>query len=131
MPLPATLLLVAALLPLASYALLLLFGGRFGSVLAAALATTFAAGSFALSLAGMIAWFNGGQFAGVSWGPGDMPINVAMKWLPVGPTIVAGAASPSPGYLNLDIYVDSLTILMCNTVTLVFLMITCFSIVYM
>jgi NADH-quinone oxidoreductase subunit L len=127
---PALLLLLATLLPLLSFGLLLFMGRRLGNPLAGWVATAFIGGSMAMSLAGTIAWFNGGQLAGLSWGPGDKPISLSAKWLPIGP----GASSypqEHPGFLDVDLYVDSLTVAMFNMITLVALLVHFFSIRYM
>ena len=133
MPMPALLLLLATLLPLASFGLLLFMGRRLGNPLAGWLATAFIGGSMALSLAGTIAWFNGGQLAGLSWGPGDKPISLSAKWLPIGPTGPIATSNPQehPGFLDIDLYVDSLTVAMFNMITLVALLVHFFSIRYM
>ncbi|MDP9172250.1 MAG: NADH-quinone oxidoreductase subunit L [Planctomycetota bacterium] len=127
MPTPAFLLSLATLLPLGSFVMLLFMGKRMGTPLAGWLATAFIAMSFGLSLAAMIAWYNGGQMAGMSWGPGDKPIDLSMKWLPTG----SGIAQDHPGFLDVDIYVDGLTIAMFNMVTTVALLVHVFSIGYM
>jgi NADH-quinone oxidoreductase subunit L len=66
----------------------------------------------------MIAWFNGGQMAGITWGPGDKPIEISFKWLPIG----AGVSQDHPGFLDLVVYVDSLSIALFNAITLVALL---------
>ena len=96
MPMPALLLLLATLLPLASYGLLLVMGRRLGNPLAGWLATAFIGASLALSLAGTVAWFNGGQLAGIGWGPGDKPILLSARWLPIGSV---DYAQEHPGFL--------------------------------
>ncbi len=107
MPLPALLLVIATLLPLAAFVLLLAIGRRMGDPLAGWVATALAAGSFALSMAGMIAWYEGGQLAGMTWGPGDKPIELS--------------------YLH----IDTLTVAMFNTITLVVALGHAFSARYM
>jgi NADH-quinone oxidoreductase subunit L len=107
MPLPALLLVIATLLPLAAFVLLLAIGRRMGDPLAGWVATALAAGSFALSMAAMIAWYEGGQLAGMTWGPGDKPIELS--------------------YLH----VDTLTVAMFNTITLVVALGHAFSARYM
>jgi len=107
MPLPALLLVLATLLPLVAFGLLLVIGKRMGDPLAGWVATAFAAGSFALSMAGMIVWYEGGQLAGMTWGPGDKPIELS--------------------YLH----IDTLTVAMFNTITLVVVLGHAFSVRYM
>ena len=127
MPMPALLLVLATLLTLASFGLLVVIGKRMGDPLAGWVATAFAAGSFALSMAAMISWYSGGQLAGMTWGPGDKPIELAFKWLPVGP-----AATPEhPAFFNLDLHIDTLTVAMFNTITLVVGLGHAFSVRYM
>jgi NADH-quinone oxidoreductase subunit L len=126
MPMPALLLLLATLLPLASFAVLLVMGRRLGDPLAGWLATAFIGGSFALSLAGTVAWFNGGQLAGLFWGLADKPIAMAMRWLPI------TVGSPGHGgFLDVDLYIDSLTVAMFNLITLISLLVHFFSIRYL
>ena len=115
MPIPALLLVLATLLPLASFGLLLLIGKRMGDPLAGWVATAFAAGSFALSMGAMISWYNAGQLAGMTWGPGDKPIELIFKWLPIGPPIT----TDRPALSELNLHIDTLTIAMFNTITLV------------
>jgi len=73
MPTPALLLLSATLLPLALFVLLAFVGKRMGDPLAGWIATAGAVIGFSLSMAGMIAWLNSGQLAGVTWGPTTSP----------------------------------------------------------
>lgn len=127
MPSPALLLLLATLLPLAAFGLLLVIGKRMGDPLAGWVATAFAAGSFAFSMAGMISWYEGGQVAGVTWGPGDKPIELTYKWLPIGPAI----GPDHPGFFDLNLHVDTLTVAMFNTITLVVALGHAFSVRYM
>jgi proton-translocating NADH-quinone oxidoreductase chain L len=125
---PALLLLLATLLPLASFAVLLVMGRRLGNPLAGWLATAFIGASLALSLAGTVAWVNGGQLAGSSWGPGDAPIVLSAKWLPIGSV---DYAQDHPGFLDVDLYIDGLTVAMFNLITLIALLVHFFSIRYM
>ena len=127
MPIPALLLVLATLLPLASFGLLLLIGKRMGDPLAGWVATAFAAGSFALSMWAMISWYNAGQLAGMTWGPGDKPIELTFKWLPIGPPITPDR----PGLFQLNLHIDTLTIAMFNTITLVVVLGHAFSVRYM
>src|SRR5436190_20609294 len=104
MPTPALLLTIATLLPLASFILLVFVGKRMGTPLAGIVATLFMAASFACSSAATFSWLNPTQ----EWGYGKGPINIPMKWIPVG----AGIEQDHPGYLDIGVYVDSVTIVM-------------------
>jgi NADH-quinone oxidoreductase subunit L len=119
MPTAALLLIIATLLPAASFLLLAILGKRLGQPLAGWVATALLGGCLACSLGGMIAWFNNGELAGSTWGPGDQPIEISVKWLPIG----GGVAQDHPGFLDAVIYVDSLTIILFNTTTLVALLV--------
>jgi NADH-quinone oxidoreductase subunit L len=127
MPIPAMLLTLATLLPLASFGLLLVMGKRLGNPLAGWVATVFAAGSFSLTMAAMICWYSGGQLAGLTWGPGDKPIELILKWLPFGPPVT----SDSPSFFDLTLHIDTLTVAMFNTITLVVVLGHAFSVRYM
>ena len=83
MPTPALLLLIATALPLASFVLLFILGKRFGNPLAGWIATALILAAMGCSFAAMIAWYERGQLAGLSWGPGDKPIHLAVRFLPV------------------------------------------------
>ncbi len=134
MPAPALLLLAATLLPLAAFALLLFTGRRLGAPLAGWVATVFAAAAFTSSIAAMIAWFQGGHYPEGDWGKGQLPIYLAAKWLPIGgaaPHGGSGIGQDHIGYLDIGIYVDSLTILMFAMVTLLGLLGCAFGIGYM
>jgi proton-translocating NADH-quinone oxidoreductase chain L len=134
MPTPALLLTIAALLPLAGFVLLLFAGKRIGNPLAGWVGTLFISISFACTLAAMVSWFNAdpGHYSGSEWGEGYGPINIPIKWLPVGFSSRTNAISPNhPGSLDLGIYVDSLTILLFAVITLVALLVHIFSIGYM
>ena len=117
---PALLLLIATLLPLASFVVLMFFGKRMGNPFAGYFGTAAIAGSFACSVAATVFWL-GGSHAGVS------PILLPMPWIPVGP----GLNQHTPGFLDLGIYVDSLTVLMFFMITLVASLVHLFSIGYM
>src|SRR5687768_3601882 len=125
MPTPALLLIIATLLPLASFVLLMFIGKRMGTPLAGYVGTLAIGGSFVCSLVAMILW------AGVpddsTWGMEKGPINIPMRWIPVG----AGSDQDNPGYLDIGVYVDSLTIIMFGMVTLVATLVHVFSIGYM
>jgi NADH-quinone oxidoreductase subunit L len=115
-------LILATLLPLATFAMLLAMGRRMGDPLAGWIATAAAAVGFALSMSATNAWFNGGQIAGTSWGAGDKPIELSFRWLP------AAIAGDPRGLDNLNIHVDSLTIAMFNTLTPIAAMVCAFGV---
>ena len=81
------------------------------------------AGSFACSAAATFQWLPGGA----DWGYGKGPINLPIKWIPVG----GGIDQDHPGYLDVGIYIDSLTVLMFSMVTGVATMVHVFAIGYM
>ena len=118
MPLPAALLLTAALLPLASFALLISIGRRIGNPLAGYVATALVGGSFVCSILAMISWYP--YTAAHAWGYGLTPIVLTAHWLPTG-----------SGWLDVGIFVDSVTIALFATVTLVATLVHIFSIGYM
>src|SRR5687768_6525231 len=117
---PALLLLIATLLPLASFCVLLFFGKRMGNPFAGYFGTAAIGGSFVCSVAATFAWLTGGY-------AGKTPILIPFPWIPVGP----GIGQSSPGFLDLGIYVDSLTVLMFFMITLVATLVHLFSVGYM
>src|SRR4051812_2079680 len=123
MPLPALLLLIAVLLPLASFVVLVFIGKRMGNPLAGWFGTLAIGGSFVCSIAAMISWISGGA----GWGSGVMPINLPYKWLPVG----SGLSQTNVGYLDVGIYVDSVTVVMFAMITGIASLVHLFSIGYM
>jgi NADH-quinone oxidoreductase subunit L len=126
MPSPALLLLIATLLPLASFLILVFIGRRMGSPLAGVLGTAAIGGSFVCTMLAMMAWLSAPQ--NHPWGFGaHMPINLTYPWIPVGD----GLGQDHPGFLDVGIYVDSLTIAMFAMVTLVATLVHIFSIGYM
>jgi NADH-quinone oxidoreductase subunit L len=134
MPTPAALLLIAALLPLAGFVLLLFVGKRLGDPIAGWAGTLLIGISFVCTLAAMVSWFSAdpGHYSGSEWGEGYGPINIPIKWLPIGLDGAASSIGQShPGYLDLGIYVDSLTILLFPVITLITLLVHIFSIGYM
>src|SRR3954454_7760260 len=124
MPLPALLLLIATLLPLASFAVLVFARKRIGNPLAGWFATLVIGASFACSIAAMIAWV--GRPDTSVWGFEKLPINQTYPWLPVG-TFTPGGT----GFLDMGVYVDSVTIVMFAMITGVSTLIFLFSIGYM
>src|SRR5215207_3707731 len=73
MPTPALLLIIATLLPLASFVLLMFIGKRMGTPLAGYVATLAIGGSFVCSLVAMILWASSEDPA---WGMEKGPINL-------------------------------------------------------
>src|SRR5439155_2478085 len=112
MPTPALLLVIATLLPLAAFVLLMFLGKRLGNPLAGIVGTAFIGGSFVCAMAAMVMWLNVVQ--GSTWGADKGPINIPLKWIPVG----EGIDQDNRGYLDIGIYGDSLTIAMFTIVTL-------------
>lgn len=113
MPSPLLFLLIATLLPLAGFALLLPMGKRLGNPLAGWVGTAILAASFAFTLVAMVKWYEG-KHGVVNYGMADRPIARSHPWLPTGPGINQRLA----GWVDLAVYVDSLTIAMFATVTL-------------
>ena len=132
MPIPAILLLIAALLPFAGFALLLFLGKRMGNPLAGYVGTAFIGASFIFSIVAMIQWYGGGSFNSQPWGFGKAPINLPIRWLPMGlPGHANGIAQEIPGWLDIGFFIDSLTITMFSMVTLIATLVHIFSIGYM
>jgi NADH-quinone oxidoreductase subunit L len=134
MPTPALLLLIATLLPLVSFAILLFIGKRMGTPLAGVLGTLAIGGSFVCSMIAMMVWLNpNGQYFDpiqkqmIEWGANKNPINLPYQWIPVG----GGLQQDHPNFLDVGIYVDSLTIVMFSMITLVATLVHIFSIGYM
>jgi NADH-quinone oxidoreductase subunit L len=131
LPTPALLLSIATLLPLASFVLLMFVGKRMGTPLAGVVGTCFIAGSFVCSIIALNSWIAGGTYITsgqhVPWGYGKEPINITMPWIPTG----SGVSQDHPGYLDVGVYVDSLTVLMFSMITLVATLVHIFSIGYM
>src|SRR5206468_3211203 len=68
---------------------------------------------------------------GAAWGWDRAAIQLSTRWIPAG-SPPAGAISPEhPGWMDVGIYLDSLTIAMFAMVTLVALLVQIFSIGYM
>ena len=120
MPLPALLLLIATLLPLAAFVLLMFFGRRMGNPFAGYVGTASIAAAFVCSGLATYFWLSGGY-------AGAKPINLPFQWVPTGP----GENQTHPGYLDVGLYVDSLTVTMFFMITLVATLVHVFSIGYM
>src|SRR5882724_2999348 len=131
MPTPAILLIIATLLPLASFTLLVFVGKRMGKPLAGIVGTTAIALSFLCSILAMMSWVSGGTYTppgestSLKYGMGEQPINIPMSWVP------AGYAAGKTTFLKVGIYVDSLTIVMFAMITLVASLVHVFSLAYM
>jgi NADH-quinone oxidoreductase subunit L len=137
MPSPAILLLIATLLPLASFLLLVFMGKRLGKPLAGWVGTAAIFGSFICAMVAMVLWVNAGITKGykyktdsglvLEWGMGQQPIDVSVGWIPAGD----GLGQAHHGYLDVGVYVDSLTLVMFAMITLVSTLIHVFSTGYM
>jgi proton-translocating NADH-quinone oxidoreductase chain L len=131
MPLPALLLLIATLLPLASFGVLLFVGKKLGTPLAGWVATFMISGSFLCTGIATVSWINGGGPPEAGWGCGTLPINITVPWIPAGIPTGGGMNQSHPGYLDLGIYIDSLTVVMFCMITLISMLVHVFSIGYM
>src|SRR5688572_2653667 len=125
MPTPALLLVIATLLPLVAFCILLFVGKKMGTPLAGWVGTAMIGGSFVCSLLALISWYT--QPDGNGWGFEQGPIERLLPWIPVG----QGIEQSKPGFLDIGIYVDSLTIAMFAMITLVATLVHVFSIGYM
>ncbi|MEA2735985.1 MAG: NADH-quinone oxidoreductase subunit [Humisphaera sp.] len=125
MPTPALLLLIATLLPLLGFVILLFVGKKMGTPLAGWVGTAMIGGSFVCSLLAMISWYTVPD--GSAWGFEQGPINLPYHWIPTGD----GIQQHKPGFLDIGIFVDSLTIAMFAMITLVATLVHVFSIGYM
>src|SRR5688500_5394977 len=112
MPAPALLLLIATLLPLLSFTILVFVGKRMGP-LAGIVGTLAIAGSFGCSIGAMMVWL---QASGGAWAAGKLPIDLTFPWLPVG---VGGVSKRYVGFIDVGIYVDSLTFTMLALISIV------------
>src|SRR5260221_10946196 len=121
----AVLLLIATLLPLLSFVILAFVGRRMGKPLAGMVGTFFVAASFACSLAAMIVWLSLDVAEGRAYGFGGQPILKTFDWIPVGKWVT------NNGWLQVGIYVDSLTVVMFSMITLVAALVHVFSLGYM
>src|SRR5688572_27803894 len=125
MPTPALLLLIATLLPLVGFGILLFVGKKMGTPLAGWVGVAMIGGSFVCSLLAMISWY--AVPGGNAWGYEQGPINLPYHWIPVG----QGLEQKTPGFLDVGVYVDSLTIAMFAMITLVSTLVFVFSVGYM
>jgi NADH-quinone oxidoreductase subunit L len=124
---PALLLLIATLLPLASFIVLLFVGKKLGTPLAGWVGTCMISGSFLCAGIATVSWINGGGSPQAQWGCGSLPIDLPIAWIPAG----SGTNQAHPGYLDVGIYIDSLTVVMFCMITLVATLVHIFSIGYM
>src|SRR5579884_1394115 len=110
MPLPAALLIAALLLPLCGFAMMIALGRRLGAPLAGYVATFFASAAFMCCGWALIAWINGtgGAYHAARWGKNVAPVYLAVNWLPIG-----------RGSGQIGLYLDSLTVSLCITITFV------------
>src|SRR5689334_4234338 len=114
MPTPALLLSIAVLLPLVSFLVLVFLGKKMGNPLAGYVGTAFIMGSLICSAAATFTWLSpGGVHDGKPWGFGKGPIDMPMRWIPVG----EGLSQTHAGFLDVGIYVDSLTVVMFFMIT--------------
>jgi proton-translocating NADH-quinone oxidoreductase chain L len=121
----AVLLIIAAVLPLVSFGVLAAVGRRMGTPIAGIVGTFFVGASFLCSLAAMIVWLSLDVADGRAYGFGGQPVLLRWDWIPVGTWLANG------GYLQLGIYIDSLTIVMFSMITLVAALVHVFSLGYM
>jgi len=97
MPLTALLLLIATLLPLASFVVLLFLGKRMGNPLAGYVGTSAIAASFVCTLVAMLSWMSGATYVDpglhvpLEIGMGKNPINLPIPWIPIGTTPIPTA----------------------------------------
>jgi proton-translocating NADH-quinone oxidoreductase chain L len=118
MPSPALLLTLATLLPLLSFTVLVFTGRRLGRPWAGLVATGAIGLSFVCSGVAMILWLPEGG------GAGERPIDIPFGWIPT-------ALSGDNKYLQMGVYVDSLTVAMFMMITLVAFLVHVFSLGYM
>jgi NADH-quinone oxidoreductase subunit L len=122
---PALLLTIATLSPLVAFVVLVFYGKKMGTPFAGFVGTAGIAVSFVCSLIATIRWIIGSEALG--WGHGKLPIVQTFKWIPVG----GGIGQTHIGFMDVGVYVDSLTVLMFNMITLIATLIFIFSIGYM
>ncbi|MGN6506992.1 MAG: NADH-quinone oxidoreductase subunit L, partial [Tepidisphaeraceae bacterium] len=96
---------------------------RMGEPLAGYVGTAFSSAGFAAAVGAMVVWIYGGN----GWGFQQGPWVETLRWLPIGNF----PGQRDPGFLDVSLYVDSLTIVMLAMVTLVSTVVHLFSIGYM
>src|SRR6185295_12715127 len=104
---------IAVLLPLVNFLVLVFLGKKMGNPLAGYVGTLFIFGSLVCSGLATMSWLSGGTHNQLPWGFGKGPINMPMRWIPVG----AGIGQQHTNYLDVGIYVDSLTVVMFFMIT--------------
>ncbi|HEY2585820.1 MAG TPA: proton-conducting transporter membrane subunit [Tepidisphaeraceae bacterium] len=118
MPFTALLLILAALLPLASCLTLVAIGRRLATPLAGYVATFCVALSFLCSGWGLLRWLVPASHLGQEYGKSVAPIILTWPWVPIGSHATPnGFLQDHPGWLDMCVYVDSLTIALFVTVT--------------
>lgn len=129
MPFPALLLILAVLLPLASCIVLAALGRRLGAPLAGYVAIFFIAASFLCSGWAMLRWIGGGTYHGQPYGKLTAPIDLTWPAIPIGtPASPSGFEQDHPGWLDLSVYLDSLTLALFVTITLAAMLVHLFAI---
>jgi NADH-quinone oxidoreductase subunit L len=111
------------LIPLGTSLLLLVWGRRFGEPLSGYLGTGTAMLVFGLAVTLLVTWI----YQGANWGFEKGPYLDFIPWLPVG--VYQGQRYP--GFLELSVYVDSLSVAMITMVALVTAVVHLFSLGYM
>lgn len=123
MPFPALLLTAATLLPLGGFVLLLVLGKRLGAPLAGYVAAFFVSLSFLCSGWAMMRWLGSGSYGGIPWGKGVASVSLSWNW--ISPHITGSGQDSGP--LEFCLHVDSLTVGMFVTVSLVAMLVFIFS----
>ena len=123
MPFPALLLIAATLLPLGGFVLLLFLGRRLGAPLAGYVGAFFVCLSFLCSGWAMMRWLGTGSYEGIPWGKGVAPLSLSWTWI----DSHAMGFGPDSGRIDFCLHVDSLTVGMFVTVTLVAMLVFIFS----
>lgn len=119
MPFTALLLILAALLPLVSCLTLVAIGRRLATPLAGYVATFCIALSFVCSGWGLLRWLVPGSHLGQQYGKSIAPIILSWPWVPIGSRAAPnGLLQDHTGWLDMGVYIDSLTIALFVTVTL-------------
>jgi NADH-quinone oxidoreductase subunit L len=129
MPFTALLLILAALLPLASCLTLVAIGRRLATPLAGYVATFCIALGFLCSGWGMLRWLGGGSHLGQPYGNRVAPIILTWPWVPIGSRATPnGFVQDHPGWLDMSVYVDSMTFALFMAVTLSAMLVHIFAI---
>ena len=124
MPFPVLLLLIATMLPLAGCCVLAVMGKRLGTPLVGYVATFFVALSFLCSGWALLRWIAPeSSYHGMAYGKRVAAVSLTWKWLPIG----AGLGQDHPGFLDVGIYVDSLTVGLFVTIPLAAMLVFIFA----